>query len=296
MFRRPSMMTPDQSDMARRAPSAEHADVLTRAADRPMTGAATQSLPGSLRPGAVPIDAAGGVSQGRESRSLAGGRRPSAVPLESEARVAEKMDEPESGERRHRISNGGGRGSGTPRTPPPPSAPTATPSAPSASLTLTGNTYADNATESDKTVTYNATWSGGAKEDYIMVQWVKGYMKDPKGKPFTATVYGKSDTDINFADWVIDSVDEDPAYWSKGGVRWRYTVDAPNKFSATDSPGPMTNSDGVGAESKLNYKMAVYKNADVPTKTTGTISATPLSSFQPWDYNVVVQGGGKFKH
>ncbi len=263
-----------------------------------MTAAARQSLPGGLRPSSVPIDsdAAGGLSPRSESRSLAGDRRPSTFPVKSEVRAAENVDEPELDDEMRRISNGGGSGSGAPPPPPPPPPPPiATPKGPSASLALTGNTYTDSATESDKTVKYTATWSGGAKEDYIMVQWVKGYMKNPAGKPYKAKVYGKV-AEINFADWVIDSTDEDPAYWSDATGRWTYTIEGPDKFSATDSPGPMYTSDGVGAESKLSYKMAVYKTADVPTKTTGTISATPLSSFQPWDYNVVVQGGGKFKH
>jgi hypothetical protein len=169
------------------------------------------------------------------------------------------------------------------------------PKGPSASLTLTGDTYTDSATESNKEIKFNASWAGGAKEDYLIVQWVKGYMKDPKGKPYKARQYGKL-TDIDFADWRIDSVDEDPAYWSNASGRWNYTVDGPDKFSAIDRPGPVYTSDGVGADTKLDYKTAVYKTADVPTKTTGTITATPLSSFQPWSFHVVVQGGGKFKH
>ncbi len=174
-----------------------------------------------------------------------------------------------------------------PSAPPPPSH--------GATFTLSGNSYADKGGESRKKIKFNATWKGGVKEDYIIVNWVKGHMKNSSGKPFKAKLYGKL-APIDFADWQVDSPDEDPAYWSLGGTRWRYTVDGPTKFSATDNPGPMGDSDGKGAEAKLDFKTAVYKSADVPTKTSGSISATPLSSFQPWDYHVTVLGGGKFDH
>lgn len=168
-------------------------------------------------------------------------------------------------------------------------------SAPSASIALTGDAYTDTATESRKDIKFNATWSGGAQADYVIVQWVKGSIKNDKGKPFKVSMYDKL-VDSDFADWQIDSIDADPAYWSKGGVRWNYNVDAPNKFSATDSPGPVKSSWGSGAQAKLSFKTGVYKNADVPNKTTGSIVATPLSSLEPWEYNVTVDAAGKFTH
>jgi hypothetical protein len=162
---------------------------------------------------------------------------------------------------------------------------------PSASISVNAPAMTD--TESQKLVTFNATWSGGAKEDYIIVQWLKGSVKKPDGTPFTVQMYGK-DVDFNFADFQIDSMDEDPAYWSDGGVRWRYTVDAPNKFSATDKPGKATWE--KGSKAHVDFKVAVYKSADVPNKTTGTIAATPLSTFAPWTYYMEALGGGKFSH
>ena len=167
----------------------------------------------------------------------------------------------------------------------------------SATLSVTGNgSYTDTATSSTKPVKFNATFTGGAKEDYIIVNWIKGSMKDSTGKPYKVTMFGAS-VDYDFATWRVDSLDKDPAYWSSGGVRWNYTVDAPNKFSATDSPGPMNDSDGKGAEAKVDFKTAVYKSADVGTNESGpTIAATPLSTFDTWEYHVQVEGGGKFKH
>jgi hypothetical protein len=169
------------------------------------------------------------------------------------------------------------------------------PASRTASLTVTEGSYVDTATESKKDVKFEVTWSGGSKEDYVIVNWVKGYAKNPKGKPFRASLYG-SLADTNFPSWKIDSVDADPVYWSDKTGRWNYNTAGANKFWATDSPGPMRTSMGKGTEAKLDFKTGVYKAADVPTTTTGTISATPLHSLQPWSYHVLVEGGGRFKH
>jgi len=241
-------------------------------------------------PGARLDDAVGSPAERSlprtSDRATAGGLRPSSVPVVD---AAENRGAPEPDEERDRSSNGSGSGSGSSAPPPPP------PASRSASLTLSGNTYTDTAAESHKNITFNATWSGGTKEDYVIVQWLKGYSKNADGTPRTVTMYG-SDVDFNFANWQIDSIDADPAYWSDAGGRWNYSVDAANKFSATDDPGPVKSAQGAGREAKVDFKTAVYKAADVPATTKGTISATPLSSFQPWSYNVRVESGGKYKH
>lgn len=162
-------------------------------------------------------------------------------------------------------------------------------------MSVTSAGYVNSATESDKTVTFDAKWSGGAKEDYILVQWLKGSIKKPDGTPFKVKMYG-SLVDFDFSAFQIDSVDADPAYWSDGGTRWLYDVGTGNHFSATDAPGPMKDSFGAGAKANVDFKIAVYKSADVPTTTTGSISATPLSSWHTWSYRVNVLGGGKFSH
>ncbi len=166
---------------------------------------------------------------------------------------------------------------------------------PSATITIDniGN-YVDGATSAEE-VKYNVAWSGGSQTDYIIVQWVKGYAKDPKGKFFKASLYGKT-ADINFADYQIDSVDPDPAYWSDPSGRWNYNVDGPGKFSGTDSPIRLGDADDKGAQARLDFKTGVYKSADVPTTTTGTISATPLTPLVAWSYYVTVLGGSKYDH
>ncbi len=207
-------------------------------------------------------------------------------------KAAELLGAPEpDADHRNSQSPGPGPGSGAGST----TTAASGSAAPSANLSVTSAGYADSASASNKSVTFDATWSGGVQEDYILVQWLKGYMKKPDGTPYKVTMYGSS-VDFNFTDFQIDSVDADPAYWSAGGTRWNYTVGSGNSFSATDAPGPMSDSDGAGAKAHVDFKIAVYKSADVPATTTGSIAAAPLSSWHTWSYHVNVLGGGKFSH
>ena len=134
--------------------------------------------------------------------------------------------------------------------------------------------------------------TGVTAGDYALVNMVKGSMKDGAGKFFKAQMYGKT-VDANYADWVVDLMDEDPVYWSNSSGRWNFNS-TPTGFFATDNPGPALNTE-TGAIYALKFKMGLYKLSDVPTKTTGTISATPLAEY-PWQYSVVVDKSGKFTH
>ena len=172
--------------------------------------------------------------------------------------------------------------------------PAPAPAGPSASLALRGLSYHDSVVAgSHKNISFNVTWKGGVKEDYIVVNWLKGSMKDPAGTPFKVFMYG-SLVDFDFPTWQVDSVDADPAYWSAGGVRWNYAVDGAHKFHATDDPHPPSWATGVKA--RIQFKTAVYKSADVPAKTAGSIAAVPLSEFRFWSYHVHVLAPGKFDH
>jgi hypothetical protein len=121
---------------------------------------------------------------------------------------------------------------------------------------------------------------------------VKGSMKNGDGKYFKATMYGKQ-VDANYADWLVDSRDEDPVYWSTDKARWNFRTTSTG-FFATDDPGPALTSE-TGAIYALKFKMGLYKLSDLPATTTGTISATPLAEY-PWQYSVVVDKSGKFSH
>jgi hypothetical protein len=165
---------------------------------------------------------------------------------------------------------------------------------PAPTLALSGvGSYADG-TESRETITYTVTIPAGAKhKDYCLVQWVKGYARSGSGAYFIADLYG-AEKDINFPDWTIDSADPDPIYWSDKLARWNYDTKG-QTFTATDSPGPALDSE-KGAEYALNFKVAVYETAKVPKTTTGSISTTPVTGFEPWSYSVLVSKAGKFTH
>jgi hypothetical protein len=105
-------------------------------------------------------------------------------------------------------------------------------------------------------------------------------------------MYG-SLVDFNFPSWQVDSVDPDPVYWSDASGRWNYNVTA-DGFNATDDPGPALTSEH-GAVYAVNFAIGLYKLSDLPTATTGTISATPIDE-KPWQYSVVVDAAGAFSH
>ena len=160
-------------------------------------------------------------------------------------------------------------------------------------LSLSNDTYNDTPTQSQKNIQFNVTLpSGHNPTDYALVNWVKGYARDSNGY-FQARVYG-SVQDVNFPNWQVDSVDPDPVYWSQPTGRWNYNI-TPNGFNATDSPGPALSRE-LGAVYALNFKIGLYRLRDLPTTTTGSISATPISE-RPWQYSVVVNSAtGAFSH
>lgn len=238
---------------------------------------------------------------GAGSRNTLSGPRPDTAPKSirslERTRALQDEDEPAADNRLRQLDDAGAPARPAPAPAPAP-APTPAPAAASASMTISGagaTDYVDTAANSKKNVKYNVTWSGGAKEDYVIVQWVKGFVKDSSGTFFKAQLYGSA-ADINFADYQIDSVDADPAYWSDTTGRWHYNVDGPNKFSATDRPVSLGAAEGKGAKARLDFKTGVYKTSDVPLTTTGTISSTPLSPLVPWSYYVTIVDRGGYDH
>lgn len=161
-------------------------------------------------------------------------------------------------------------------------------------LSLSGvGSYSDNSASHEK-ITYTVNVPTGINvKKYCLVQWTKGYAKQGDGTYFKTTVYGTT-RDWNDPNWVIDSVDKDPIYWSNSSARWNYNKTG-NQFTATDDPGPALSSE-KGAVYAAQFKVAVYKTAKVPTTTSGTISTTPVTSFKFWNYSVKVGSDGKFSH
>ena len=164
-------------------------------------------------------------------------------------------------------------------------------------LSFSNNSYNDTATQSIKRIQFNVFVPRGLrKEDYCVVNWVKGYAKDGSGSFFRAQLYG-ADTDINFASYQVDSLDPDPIYWSRGGVRWRYTNVSQRRFSATDSPVEARRA-WTGSDFNLNFKLQVYKVQDVPLTTSGNLGGAESKAISTafWEYKTKVDAAGNFTH
>lgn len=159
-------------------------------------------------------------------------------------------------------------------------------------LSLQNNKYTDKGGTSRKIIKFNATIPKKKnKKDYVIVNWLKGYMKDEKGNPFKVWMYGNL-VNFNFKKWQVDSVDKDPAYWSKGKTRWRYTS-TKTGFFATDNPNPPYWKDGVTCN--VDFKVGLYKSKDVPKTTKGSMKASPIGSLLPWEFKAT-RTKGKITH
>jgi hypothetical protein len=186
-----------------------------------------------------------------------------------------------------------------PRIPPPPTPAAPKPAAPKPapavpSLSLSNDAYVDAGNKSEKTIGFDVTVpSGLVATDYCLVNKLQGFAKEPSGSFSKAVMYG-STVDANFSTEQVDSVDVDPVYWSNSSARWNYTSTS-GGFRATDSPGTSDHSYEAGRIIAFKFKIGLYKLADVPTTTSGTISSTPITEL-PWQYSVSCDAAGKISH
>lgn len=173
------------------------------------------------------------------------------------------------------------------------------PAAPAAAarptLALSNNRYADSGNTCEKLIHFDVTVPAGLRAaDYCLVNKVQGFRRTPDGSYDRVISYG-SVVDNNFPTEQVDSVDEDPVYWShpvRG--RWNYTVTS-NGFMATDNPGPNDHVFAPGYVAAQRFRIGLYELARVPTTTTGTISTTPIQEL-PWEFSVVADAAGAITH
>jgi hypothetical protein len=166
-----------------------------------------------------------------------------------------------------------------------------------ARLWVSNVTYKDSAASSHKKIYF---WvrvpKDSTRNDYVLVNWIKGHMKKGDGTYWKAKMYG-SLVNANFGGWQVDSVDADPVYWSDASGRWNYVNAGDDAFYGTDDPGPALSTE-TGAKYKLDFKIELYKRSDVPVTTTGNLGGAEskgLSSIN-WTYHVDVDASGKFTH
>jgi hypothetical protein len=189
------------------------------------------------------------------------------------------------------LADSGAAGAQSPRTAPntsPPAAP-AGPAAPAApavpTLTVADPSYTDSGSTSTKTVVFNvAVPSGLTATDYALVNKLQGSLRKADGSFYSVRMYG-SVVPFNFTTEQVDSVDADPVYASTATSRWNYSTTA-GGFSSNDTPGRVNGVYSPGDVAAVRFKIGLYRMADLPATTTGTIAANPLSEV-PWQFSVV---------
>jgi len=155
--------------------------------------------------------------------------------------------------------------------------------------------YDDSGGESHKRITFTFTVKAGSDpHKCVLVNWAKGSCRDGNGNPFISTQQNV-DTPMDFPTWTVDTIDEDPVYWSSGGTRWRYTHVGGDTYSAQDDPGPALSSE-IGAVYAMTFRMCIYCIDDVPLRKIDHIILTKAIQCIEWQYSVRVAGNGTFSH
>ena len=161
-------------------------------------------------------------------------------------------------------------------------------------LSLSNDNYSDSGNTSVKTIGFDvAVPAGLTATDYCLVNKLQGSMKKADGSFQKVMMYGSA-VDFNFASEQVDSVDPDPVYWSDSSARWRYNV-VSGGFKATDGPGPPGKAFAAGDVAAVKFHIGLYKLADVPTTTTGSISTSPIQELA-WQYSVSSDAAGTLTH
>ncbi len=162
----------------------------------------------------------------------------------------------------------------------------------------TNDTYTDGATSIKDIHFWVRVPKGGNVEDYVVVQWLKGYAKNAAGAYFHHRNYGVL-TPVNYADFVIDSLDTDPIY--KGSApsigRWCGSKTGNDAFFVRDSP-IQSPSASAGNEAKLEFKTQLFLLKDVPEITAGNLGGAEAKALKTltWSYITKVNADGTFKH
>ena len=161
-----------------------------------------------------------------------------------------------------------------------------------------------------------------ALENYAFVQFIKGcqYYSSDDGKlnvSYLARDHFSKRIIFCHKDWVIDSLDTDPAYYSTPSSRhfnykWSTTrgsvSENPQKYYGfekpvypelyvTDRPGTAFFMNGNSKNISLSFKTCLYRTADIPKETTpeNINFGKPISCFywdSSWIYN---SASGKFQ-
>jgi hypothetical protein len=138
------------------------------------------------------------------------------------------------------------------------------------------DTYVDTPTDTRKNIKFTVKMKPGAdRSKCVMVNWIQGTAKNKDGTFRKVKMFGNT-VDYNFPSMRIDSLDNDPVYWSDTSGRWNYTTVGSDSFYATDSPGPNTWVDGIDYD--LKFKMCLYciDNVSTTSDAAGSGVTNPL--------------------
>ena len=107
-------------------------------------------------------------------------------------------------------------------------------------------------------------------------------------------MYG-STVPANYTNWVIDSVDDDPAYWS-GYPHYNHEWLGGNVYVVDDDPGPALSSE-TGCVYNVDFTIGLYCTNEVPRSGCAAqpSTGTPFDT-KTWDYKVSVTTNGTFTH
>lgn len=119
------------------------------------------------------------------------------------------------------------------------------------------------------------------------IQFRRGFVRSrTTGRFAVAPWLGRGVIDVNSRDWIIDSIDVDPVYGSKDGLRWDYEQVSNNRFVSSDAP-----SVPAGYESRNEFKTCVIDCNDVPLDGTEARAEALISKTiqcKDWTVNVDV--------
>lgn len=124
---------------------------------------------------------------------------------------------------------------------------------------------------STKNVTFRFTMASGATAtNCCLVNFRKGWVKRISNGAYARVRHCGATVNANFPNWTIDSVDNDPVYWSTSSSRWNYTNRGGGNYEATDAPNTP-----AGYQRSYDFKMCLFKCSDVPT-TCSSVTASTL--------------------
>ncbi|MDD4016430.1 MAG: hypothetical protein PHV28_00665 [Kiritimatiellae bacterium] len=126
-----------------------------------------------------------------------------------------------------------------------------------------------------------------AAQHFCFVQYMKGYMRRGDGSYFEFMQYSGQVTNMYFAAWTLDSLDDDPVYGTYS--HWGHMPDEslPNTYFVWDSPHP--NPFDSGTKCDMQFRTGIYCIKGVPE--TGAANqpyvGTPFEE-KTWVYQVTV--------